>query len=79
LICNFASSNANYPYTAELNAYINVQFNQFTVVELEDYEPYILDFMTPSINIIGDFDGNGYQDICNILKAAKKGIYEDYD
>ena len=75
LVPNVFSASDNYKYAKELQKYINQHFRQYTPIKTIDYESYVLDFINPNSQIIGDFDGNGYEDICVVLKKHPKGIY----
>ena len=59
-----------YKYAKELIKYFNSKFKECRVISLSDYSEETLHYSKPTILLTADFDGNGYEDICLIVKCG---------
>ena len=56
-----------------LERYLGEQFRACEAVTAEDYDPEDLRLLGPRWRVTGDFDGNGQQDICLLMKCPGEG------
>jgi hypothetical protein len=57
----------------KLKHYLEENFPSCEVVTLEDYPPYLRD-LNPKWQVAGDFDGNGRQDVCLLMRSPAQGF-----
>lgn len=71
-----ATQNDDYLYLREVTQYISTNFGEHCfIIQKTDFEFEVLKYFDPRIQVIGDFDGNGFQDIALIIKCPNKGIF----
>jgi len=67
-----STEDINYLYANELDQYIANTLKSCKIVEIKDYDKEILSFFKPTTKVLGDFDGNGFEDICLIIKCPQR-------
>jgi hypothetical protein len=58
----------------ELERYLEEHLPTCEVLTQEHYEPRVLRAFAPRWQVTGDFDGNGEQDICLLMKCPLEGM-----
>ena len=71
----WAYSEQTYQYLPEVNQYISDSIGKdCTTVQRTDYDSWVFQFTDPHPQVLGDFDGNGLEDVALIVKCPGKGV-----
>ena len=72
--CQLAQIEPKLTLHTELERYLEQHFPACEMLTGEDYDSETLRLFAPSWRVTGDFDGNGEQDICLLMKGSNKGV-----